>query len=42
VLDDWCAPFSGVPLLPGRRQLSPALAALIDAIRVPAKRGKSS
>jgi hypothetical protein len=40
VLEDWCAPFPGFFLYyPGRRQLSPALAALIDAIRVPVKRG---
>jgi DNA-binding transcriptional LysR family regulator len=35
VLADWCAPFAGFYLYyPGRRQLSPALAAFIDAIRV--------
>jgi DNA-binding transcriptional LysR family regulator len=38
VLEDWCQPFPGFFLYyPGRRQLSPALAAFIDAIRVPAK-----
>jgi hypothetical protein len=32
VLEDWCAPFPGSFLYyPGRRQLSPALAALINA-----------
>ena len=37
VLEDWCAPFPGFFLYyPGRRQVSPALAALIDAVRVPA------
>ena len=41
VLEDWCEPFPGFFLYyPGRRQLSPALAALIDAIRVPAKARK--
>lgn len=41
VLDDWCRPFPGFYLYyPGRRQLSPALAAFIDAIRVPPKVGK--
>lgn len=41
VLEDWCAPFPGFFLYyPGRRQVSPALAALIDAIRVPAKARK--
>jgi DNA-binding transcriptional LysR family regulator len=35
VLPDWCPPFPGFYLYyPGRRQLSPALAAFIDAIRV--------
>jgi DNA-binding transcriptional LysR family regulator len=35
VLDDWCPPFPGFHLYyPGRRQLSPALAAFIEAIRV--------
>ncbi|HET9471853.1 MAG TPA: LysR substrate-binding domain-containing protein [Usitatibacter sp.] len=39
VLADWCPPFPGFYLYyPGRRQLSPALAAFIDAVRVPAKR----
>ena len=38
VLDDWCAPFPGFFLYyPGRRQVSPALAALIDALRLPGK-----
>ena len=38
VLEDWCPPFAGLFLYyPGRRQLSPALAAFIDAIRVPPK-----
>ncbi len=42
VLEDWCAPFPGFFLYyPGRRQVSPALAALIDAIRLPAKARKS-
>ena len=42
VLEDWCAPFPGFFLYyPGRRQVSPALAAFIDAIRVPAKARKS-
>jgi len=41
VLEDWCAPFPGFFLYyPGRRQVSPALAAFIDAIRVPAKAGR--
>ncbi len=38
VLADWCPPFPGFFLYyPGRRQVSPALAAFIDAVRVPAK-----
>ena len=38
VLDDWCPPFPGFFLYyPGRRQASPALAAFIDAVRVPVK-----
>ena len=38
VLEDWCAPFPGFFLYyPGRRQVSPALAAFIDAIRVPVR-----
>jgi DNA-binding transcriptional LysR family regulator len=42
VLEDWCAPFPGFFLYyPGRRQVSPALAAFIDAVRVPAKARKS-
>ena len=41
VLEDWCPPFPGFFLYyPGRRQVSPALAAFIDAIRVPAKARK--
>jgi DNA-binding transcriptional LysR family regulator len=41
VLEDWCPAFPGFFLYyPGRRQVSPALAALIDAIRVPAKARK--
>jgi len=36
VLEDWCPPFPGFFLYyPGRRQVSPALAAFIDAVRVP-------
>ena len=43
VLEDWCPPFPGFFLYyPGRRQVSPALAAFIDAIRVPAKAGKGA
>ena len=43
VLEDWCPPFPGFFLYyPGRRQASPALAAFIDAIRVPAKARKES
>ena len=42
VLEDWCPPFPGFFLYyPGRRQVSPALAAFIEAIRVPAKARKS-
>ena len=38
VLEDWCPPFQGFFLYyPGRRQVSPALAAFIDAVRVPAR-----
>jgi DNA-binding transcriptional LysR family regulator len=41
VLQDWCPPFPGFFLYyPGRRQVSPALAAFIDAVRVPAKARK--
>jgi DNA-binding transcriptional LysR family regulator len=41
VLEDWCPPFPGFFLYyPGRRQVSPALAAFIDAVRVPAKHGR--
>ena len=40
-LEDWCPPFPGFFLYyPGRRQVSPALAAFIDAIRGPAKSRK--
>ena len=36
LLADWCPPFPGFYLYyPGRRQLSPALAAFIEALRVP-------
>ncbi len=39
VLDEWCAPFPGFFLYyPGRRQVSPALAAFIEAVRLPVKR----
>jgi DNA-binding transcriptional LysR family regulator len=42
LLADWCPPFPGFYLYyPGRRQVSPALAVFIDAIRVPAKPRKS-
>ena len=42
VLEDWCPPFPGFFLYyPGRRQVSPALAAFIDAVRVPPKARKS-
>ena len=41
VLEDWCQPFPGFYLYyPGRRQVSPALAAFIDAVRVPSKARK--
>ncbi len=41
VLADWCPPFPGFYLYyPGRRQVSPALAAFIDAIRVKSPRKK--
>ncbi len=34
VLDDWCPPFSGYHLYyPSRRQLTPALALIIEALR---------
>jgi DNA-binding transcriptional LysR family regulator len=34
VLEDWCAPFSGYHLYyPSRRQLTPALAVLVEALR---------
>ncbi len=39
VLSDWTPPFAGFYLYyPGRRQVSPALAAFISAIRIPARR----
>ncbi len=42
VLDDWCAPFPGFFLYyPGRRQASPALAAFIDAVRVPVRTARA-
>ena len=42
VLEDWSPVFPGFFLYyPGRRQVSPALAAFIDAIRVPAKAKKN-
>jgi DNA-binding transcriptional LysR family regulator len=38
VLADWCSPFPGFYLYyPGRRQVSPALGAFIDAVRLPVK-----
>ena len=41
-LEDWCAPFPGFFLYyPGRRQVSPALGAFIEAIRVAAKTRKA-
>jgi DNA-binding transcriptional LysR family regulator len=41
VLEDWCPPFPGFFLYyPGRRQVSPALATFIDAVRVPARARK--
>jgi DNA-binding transcriptional LysR family regulator len=41
VLEDWCEPFPGFFLYyPGRRQVSPALAAFIEAIRMPGRRRK--
>ena len=41
-LEDWCAPFPGFFLYyPGRRQVSPALGAFIEAIRGPATAGKA-
>jgi DNA-binding transcriptional LysR family regulator len=40
-LEDWCPPFPAFFLYyPGRRQVSPALTAFIDAIRVPAQARK--
>lgn len=42
VLEDWCPPIPGFFLYyPGRRQASPALAAFIDAIRMPTTIRKS-
>jgi DNA-binding transcriptional LysR family regulator len=42
VLEHWCPPFPGFFLYyPGRRQVSPALASFINAIRVPAKARKN-
>ena len=41
VHDDWCQPFAGFfHYYPVRRQVSPALAAFIEAIRGPAKARK--
>ncbi len=43
VLADWCPPFPGFYLYlyyPGRRQVSPALAAFIDALRVTSRAKK--
>jgi DNA-binding transcriptional LysR family regulator len=41
VLEDWCPVFPGFFLYyPGRRQISPALAAFIEAVRTPARAGK--
>jgi DNA-binding transcriptional LysR family regulator len=40
-LEDWCPPIPGFFLYySSRRKLSPALAAFIDAVRVPAKARK--
>jgi DNA-binding transcriptional LysR family regulator len=42
VIEDWCPPIPGFFLYyPGRRQVSPALAAFINAIPGPAKARKS-
>ncbi|SOB79982.1 DNA-binding transcriptional regulator, LysR family [Sphingomonas guangdongensis] len=38
VLDDWCVPFPGLYLYYPNRQVTPALRALIDALRWPADR----
>lgn len=39
VLEDWCEPFDGYPLyFPSRRQQSPALALLIEALRYRGRR----
>jgi DNA-binding transcriptional LysR family regulator len=41
VLEDWCPPFPGFFLYyPGRRQVSPALAAFIETVRLPTKARK--
>jgi len=41
VLDEWCRAFPGFFLYyPGRRQVSPALAAFIEAVRMPVKARK--
>jgi DNA-binding transcriptional LysR family regulator len=38
VLAEWCAPFPGFYLYyPGRRQVSPALGAFIEAVRLPVR-----
>jgi DNA-binding transcriptional LysR family regulator len=38
VLEDWCAPFSGYHLYyPSRRQLTPAFALLVEALRYRAR-----
>jgi DNA-binding transcriptional LysR family regulator len=38
VLDDWCPPFTGYHLYyPSRRQMTPAFALLVDALRYRAK-----
>jgi DNA-binding transcriptional LysR family regulator len=34
VLEDWCPPFDGFLYYPSRRHQSPALQALVDALRV--------
>jgi DNA-binding transcriptional LysR family regulator len=42
VLTEWCPPFPGFHLYyPGRRQLSPALAAFIDAVRIRPQKKRS-
>jgi len=41
-LEDWCPPFPGFYLYyPGRRQVSPALAAFIETVRVPVNARKA-